>query len=907
MKTFYLSMLFAFLVLSGCSSNSSKSSNDKPTLTEFSGNVAESAAVSSVIGSITVDAGDSSITAIALSGTGSTDFSVDTNGTITVANALDFETQADYNLTAVATNAGGESDPVSVTIAVTDVPDVVPVLAASTATVAENTAASAVIGTVTITSSGDAPITGITLSGNGAADFAVAADGTITVVNAPDFETRPTYLLTAEAVSNAGTSASVNVTITVTDVADVAPILAASTATVIENNTTVVGSVIVTSSGDTAITDITLTGTGATDFAVATDGTITVVNVPDFETQALYNLQAVATNEAGGSAPVAVTITVTNDVESVPVIEAFTGSIAENSPIGTVVGDINISGTGDAGIVDSIALSSADFKAAKDGTITVAGALDYETTPFYSMKAIATNAAGGSTEVDVNITINNVPDVPPTLQPFTLTIADGTSGHIGDINISDSGESTVIHGISLTGIGAEDFTVTPEGNISTTGTIDYKTRAIYKLTAVATSDAGDSAAVPVTIMVDIKRTAPAPETQDYFGSSVAVDGAYVVVGAEGNASKAGMAYVLYKDVTGTYSQVAELNASDATLGDKFGISVAISGDYVVVGAQLADTNATNAGAAYVFKRNAPDNNYTEIALLTASDPAADDHFGFSVAIDGAYVIVGADNKSSSVDPVGPSTGAAYIFKNNGDDTYTEVNKLTAFDHEPSDYFGWSVDINGDHAIVGAWSESMGADAVISAGAAYVYKKDAGTGLFNHADKLMAPLGDAQVGDNFGWSVGIGANGEYAVVGAYHDNANQDSVDKNNTGAAYIFKNNGDDTYTQTTKLAASDAVADDLFGSAVSISGNYVLVGAKSEDPASDINGNRGAAYLFQNDGTGVFTEILRFKAHDTGAGDYFGYSVAISGSDMVVGARSYTENIISEMGTVYLFNFELK
>lgn len=814
MKTFYLSVLFAFLMLSGCSSNgSSKSSNDKPTLTEFSGNVAENAAIGTTVGSITVDTGDSSVTVITLSGTGSTDFSVDTNGTITVANALDFETQADYNLTAVATNADGDSDPVSVTISIIDVDEIAPVFTSSAAvSVPETTTA-----VITLAATDSSMPVNFTINGTDAGLFTLTGD-TLTFKAAPDFE----------APGDAGS-----------------------------NN--------------------------------------------------VYDLVVTATDAALNSATQNLAVTVTNVVELSPAIDAFAGAVDENATVGTVVGTITISGTGDAGIVNSIALNSADFLVEANGTITVAKALDFETNSFYNLIAVATNDAGGSQDVDVNITINNVPDVPPTLQPFTLTIADATSGHIGDINISDSGESTVIHGISLTGIGAEDFTVTPEGNISTTGTIDYKTRAIYKLTAVATSDAGDSAAVPVTIMVDIKRTAPAPETQDYFGSSVAVDGAYVVVGAEGNASKAGMAYVLYKDVTGTYSQVAELNASDATPGDKFGISVAISGDYVVVGAQLADTNATNAGAAYVFKRNAPDNNYSEIALLTASDPAADDHFGFSVAIDGAYVIVGADNKSSSVAPVGPSTGAAYIFKNNGDDTYTEVNKLTAFDHEPSDYFGWSVDINGDHAIVGAWSESMGGEAVISAGAAYVYKKDAGTGLFNHADKLMAPLDDAQTGDNFGWSVGIGANGEYAVVGAYHDNANQDSVDKNNTGAAYIFKNNGDDTYTQTTKLTASDTVADDLFGSAVSISGDYVLVGAKSEDPASDINGNRGAAHLFQNDGTGLFTEVIRFKAHDTGAGDYFGYSVAISGSDMVVGARSYTENIISEMGTVYLFNFELK
>jgi len=333
-----------------------------------------------------------------------------------------------------------------------------------------------------------------------------------------------------------------------------------------------------------------------------------------------------------------------------------------------------------------------------------------------------------------------------------------------------------------------------------------------------------------------KITASDAQADDQFGWSVSISGDDAIVGAywedPGGISKAGAAYIFKKNASAEYEQVNKITASDAQINDRFGVSVSISGDYAVIGAYGEATGGTNAGAAYIFKKNAS-GEYEQVNKIMASDAQAGDLFGESVSISGDYALVGAYQEDGG-GGVDNNTGAAYIFKKNATGQYEQVNKIMASDAQVGDLFGYSVSISGDYAVIGAYGESS---AGANTGAAYIFKKNA-SGEYEQVNKITAS--DAQATDYFGMSVSI--SGDYAVAGA----PAEDSGGISNAGASYIFKKNaGTGEYEQTQKITASDAQIDDVFGRSVSISGDYALVGADWEDPGGI--SKAGAAYVFYN------------------------------------------------------------
>ena len=254
----------------------------------------------------------------------------------------------------------------------------------------------------------------------------------------------------------------------------------------------------------------------------------------------------------------------------------------------------------------------------------------------------------------------------------------------------------------------------------------------------------------------------------------------------------------------------KLTASDAQAGDKFGGSVAVSGDTAVVGAYTA-------GAAYVFQRDQGGaDNWGEVKKLTASDAEADDWFGYTVAVSGDTAIVGALMFAG-----GNDAGAAYVFQRDqgGADNWGEVKKLTASDAQAGDQFGVSVAVSGDTAVVGT----------IFKDAAYVVQRDeGGADNWGEVKKLSGAAGT-----RFGTTVAV--SGDAVVVGAFLAG----------TGAAYLFQRDqgGADSWGKVVSFTASDASADDLFGISVAASGNTVVVGANGE---AAFDTNAGAAYVFQ-------------------------------------------------------------
>lgn len=169
---------------------------------------------------------------------------------------------------------------------------------------------------------------------------------------------------------------------------------------------------------------------------------------------------------------------------------------------------------------------------------------------------------------------------------------------------------------------------------------------------------------------------------------------------------------------GVWIERLKLTASDSGYGDTFGEAVSISGNYAVIGAPYKDESGESAGAAYIFKRNESDPNWTEQLKLIASDGAAEDFFGISVSISGSYAIVGAYLD----DARGTNSGSAYIFRRNGT-SWVEQQKLLASDGATGDLFGGSVSItsaiagagSGDLAIVGAYRDDN------YTGSAYVFQ------------------------------------------------------------------------------------------------------------------------------------------------------------------------------------------
>jgi len=383
-----------------------------------------------------------------------------------------------------------------------------------------------------------------------------------------------------------------------------------------------------------------------------------------------------------------------------------------------------------------------------------------------------------------------------------------------------------------------------------------------------------------------KLTASDTAASDRFGNSVAMDGDTMVVGAyrddDSGIEDSGSAYVF--TLTGTtWTQQAKLTASDGAAFDQFGNSVAIAGDTIVVCAPWGDTdNGDTSGSAYVFTLTGT--TWTEQAKLTASDGAAGDEFGRSVAIAGDTIVVGARLDDDN----GENSGSAYVFTRTGT-TWMEQAKLTASDGAEGDWSGFSVAISGDTIVVGAWMDD---DNGTSSGSAHVYTRTEATWM----EQAKLTASDAAANDNFGISVAIA--GDTIVVGADSTGIGNGITD---SGSAYVYSLTGT-SWTEQAKLRASNPVLGDQFGTSVAISGNTIVVGAL-ENALAGTTGS-GSSYVFTRTGT-TWMEQAKLTASDGAFNDDFGHSVAIAGDTIVVGANRDDDNG-ADSGSVYIYDLNV-
>jgi hypothetical protein len=367
---------------------------------------------------------------------------------------------------------------------------------------------------------------------------------------------------------------------------------------------------------------------------------------------------------------------------------------------------------------------------------------------------------------------------------------------------------------------------------------------------------------------------------DALGTAVAIDGDTAVAGAYvddiAGQENQGSVYVFTRLGTG-WSLETKLTASDGSRGDLFGASVALDGDTLVVGAYRDDPSGTDSGSAYVFTRTG--SLWTEQAKLTASDGAADDVFGVSVALDGDTAVVGA-----TLDDIGATDkGSSYVFTRTGS-LWTQQAKLTASDGAAGDRLGVSVAVAGDTAVVGAHLDDV--EGNNAQGSAYVFTR---TGLlWTQQAKLTAS--DGAPGDDFG--VRVAADGDTALVGARFDD--ETAVDQ---GSAYVFTRAGL-IWTQQAKLTASDAIIGDSFGLDVALEGDTAIVGAHLDNAP---NSDQGSAYVFTRSGS-VWAEQERLTASDGATDDQFGIAVDVDGDTVVAGAPNHNVGAISNQGSAYVF-----
>jgi len=355
-----------------------------------------------------------------------------------------------------------------------------------------------------------------------------------------------------------------------------------------------------------------------------------------------------------------------------------------------------------------------------------------------------------------------------------------------------------------------------------------------------------------------------------------------------------------------FEEVVKVVASDRDETDRMGYAVTIDGNWAAVGAYGNDFGGSNPnmGAVYIYEQQGL-NNWVETQLLTNDDQDDYDRFGWSVDMDGDFLIVGAygedhdENDANSLS----KAGSAYIFQNISG-TWTQMQKIVASDRDISDEFGWSVAIYDSTAIVGAHIEDhdeFGGDFKYHSGSAYAFELD-GTGTWNETQKIVAddrwvdmnfPNGYSgeDLADQFGGSLDLW--GDYLIVGAHsHDYATTSPLSGAmwTSGAAYIFERTAG-TWNQVQKIQNFDREPWDRFGYSCAIDSNVIAVSAYSEDEEEDGVSNPltnpGSVYLFERDPGGTWNPAQKIVPDDRNSGDHFGWSIDIDDTLMVLGCHS--------------------
>ncbi|MEQ1748674.1 MAG: choice-of-anchor D domain-containing protein, partial [Prosthecobacter sp.] len=377
---------------------------------------------------------------------------------------------------------------------------------------------------------------------------------------------------------------------------------------------------------------------------------------------------------------------------------------------------------------------------------------------------------------------------------------------------------------------------------------------------------------------------PGPASSDNYGYAVAISGSYVAVSArldDTGASNAGSVYVYDLSAVSPSTPLLTLNNPSPAVNDNFGISVAISGARLVVGAYFDDTGATDAGSAYVFDLTSG-TPATPSFTLNNPSAVASDFFGVSVSISGTKVAVGARQD----DALAVDSGSVYVYDLAGGTPTTPTLSLGNPDPEASDFFGTSVALSGTNLFVGAIYDNTGA---ADSGEAYVFDLLSGTPATPlHTLVNPAPLAS----DEYGYAVAIA--GTKLVIGARLDNAGATDA-----GSAYIYDLTSGTPTVPTATLNSPGSSIDDRFGIGTAISGTRTVIGVPRDKTGAN---NTGCVYVFDSTSGTPGVPVFTINNPSPAADDNFGNAMAVQGDLVLVGVP-YDDTGATNSGITYLYN----
>jgi FG-GAP repeat len=362
------------------------------------------------------------------------------------------------------------------------------------------------------------------------------------------------------------------------------------------------------------------------------------------------------------------------------------------------------------------------------------------------------------------------------------------------------------------------------------------------------------------------------ETGDRFGNSVSISGNYAIVGAYNddvgaNIDQGSVSIYQFNGVNWVLMQ--KITDGTGAANDNFGVSVSLSGNYAIVGAYNDDVGANiDQGSVSIYQFNGV--NWVLMQKITDATGAANDWFGNSVFLSGNYAIVGAykDNIGAYI-----GQGSASIYQLTGG-SWVLMNKITDPTGAANDWFGYSVSISGNYAIVGANYDDVGANT--DQGSVSIYQLTGGSWVF--MNKITDPTGEA----NYWFGNSVSISGNYAIIGS-----NGEDITANlNQGSASIYQLTGG-SWVLMNKITDATGAAFDDFGSSVSISGNYAIVGVYSDDIGTNIQ--QGSASIYQRVGLG-WQKVQYVTDPGGNANDYFGVSVGFDGASkrFIIGAQRF-------------------
>ena len=488
-------------------------------------------------------------------------------------------------------------------------------------------------------------------------------------------------------------------------------------------------------------------------------------------------------------------------------------------------------------------------------------------------------------------TINTAPTITQGANATYELNADGTPTVI-TLQATDPEGTPIIWGYQVASGSLEDTTVTNIDNVFTV--TPGNTAVTFNLTFTASDGVNiDTSAssfslsfvadwtTNTTLHTLYNPNSYGTPTEDYFGESVAIDGNYVIVGAwyedTATSTNSGAAYIFNATTGALLHSLTHPNPSIGT-DSHMGVSVAIKGNYAVVGAYWPVS--AQLGAAYVY-------NVTTGALVYTLTPptipgssydGAYSKFGYSVSISDSYIIVGAPEQHITAPHY--REGVAHIYNlSDGSLLRTLLNPNANTTNRAEERFGFSVSIDGNYAVVSALFEDGTGSSGTNAGQAYIFNVATGVKLYN------LNTSDIQSYSRFGHTVSI--SGDYCIVGAHRW-----AVGGNGgVGRVFVYSvSTGSKLYTFDNPTSSQQPVGE--FGISVSTDGSYVFIG--------EHNRNRGHVYDL-SDGSLINT-IVNPNSYGTEGGDAFGRSVSISGGKAIVGAPLEHSASDNNTGVAYIF-----